>query len=156
MINYKYFHVSVIFAGPLGNITWCSMNDLEHLKCTEFAEVVRTSRKFNVDLYCAQAPSKDQCMNFLDNQKVDVVELDPGEMYQGGGYHSVIPILSELYGRGELRCLQMLFFFASQIIRNISPFPCNMICQIISLSPNCRGTAGLLFGGCSPRVYEYL
>lgn len=89
-------------AALLGNITWCSVSDAEQLKCTEFAEAVRTSRQFSVDMYCVQAPSKDQCMNFLDNQKVDVVELDPGEMYQGGGHHSVIPILSELYGPGKL------------------------------------------------------
>ncbi|XP_022663777.1 melanotransferrin-like isoform X2 [Varroa destructor] len=95
------FIVSVAHAALLGNITWCSVSDAEQLKCTEFAEAVRTSRQFSVDMYCVQAPSKDQCMNFLDNQKVDVVELDPGEMYQGGGHHSVIPILSELYGPEE-------------------------------------------------------
>lgn len=104
-------------AALYGNLTWCTVSDLEHLKCTEFAEAVRTSQRINVELLCSQAPSKDQCMNFLDNQKVDVVELDPGEMYSGGGVHSVIPLLSELYGPGEWR-LPVTLSMSSCLISN--------------------------------------
>ncbi|KAH7983388.1 hypothetical protein HPB52_011535 [Rhipicephalus sanguineus] len=46
-----------------------------------------------------RAAFKDQCMNFLDNGQANLVELDPGEVYTAGRFHSVIPILAERYGR---------------------------------------------------------
>lgn len=96
-------HLLIIFVFPssqgVDDVTWCTVNDVEHLKCTEFAEAVRVSRSFSLTLKCRRAAFKDQCMNFLDNGQAHLVELDPGEVYTAGRFHSVIPILSERYGR---------------------------------------------------------
>lgn len=81
------------------DVTWCTVSDAEHLKCTEFAEAVRVSRLFSLTLKCKRAAFKDQCMNFLDNGQANLVELDPGEVYTAGRFHSVIPILAERYGK---------------------------------------------------------
>uniref|UniRef100_A0A2R5L4H4 Putative transferrin 2 n=1 Tax=Ornithodoros turicata TaxID=34597 RepID=A0A2R5L4H4_9ACAR len=84
----------------VGAVTWCTVNDMEHLKCSEFSEAVRVSRAFSLQLKCKRAAFKDQCMNFLDNGQVNLVELDPGEVYTAGRYHSVIPIVTQRYGLG--------------------------------------------------------
>ncbi|KAM7284230.1 ovotransferrin [Ixodes scapularis] len=93
-------HVALLGWG-LDDVTWCTVSDMEHLKCTEFAEAVRASRTFSLQLKCKRAAFKDQCMNFLDNGQVHLVELDPGEVYSAGRFHSVIPILAERYGPGR-------------------------------------------------------
>lgn len=88
--------------GPgAGDVTWCTVNDMEDLKCSKFSDAVRASRKFPLQLKCKRAAFKDQCMNFLDNGQVSLVELDPGEVYTAGRFHSVIPIMAERYGSGR-------------------------------------------------------
>jgi len=44
-----------------------------------------------------QAHNKDECMVMLDNNLADVTTLDPGEVFVGGRYHSLVPIMSEVY-----------------------------------------------------------
>lgn len=43
-------------------------------------------------------------MIMLDNNYADITSLDPGEVFVGGRYHSLVPILKEMYnveGSGE-------------------------------------------------------
>ena len=49
-------------------------------------------------LSCYQTSDKDQCMNLIANERAHLVTLDPGEVFWGGRYHSLIPIVSERYG----------------------------------------------------------
>lgn len=51
-----------------------------------------------------QNTSKDDCMISLDNNLADITSLDPGEVFIAGRYHSLVPILKEMYdveGTGE-------------------------------------------------------
>jgi hypothetical protein len=36
-------------------------------------------------------------MLMIDNNLADITTLDPGEVFVGGRYHSLVPILTELY-----------------------------------------------------------
>lgn len=49
-------------------------------------------------LSCYQTSDKDQCMNLIANERAHLVTLDPGEIFWGGRYHSLIPIVTERYG----------------------------------------------------------
>lgn len=49
-----------------------------------------------------KAFNKDECMNLLDEEKVTITSLDAGQVFVGGRYHSLVPILQEV-GIGGLR-----------------------------------------------------
>ena len=40
---------------------------------------------------------RDQCMNALANQAADLMTLEAGEVFIAGRYHSLVPIVSEIY-----------------------------------------------------------
>lgn len=52
-------------------------------------------------LECVKVWSKDECLYKLDSFEADLTVLDPGEVFIGGRYHSLIPIMIEKYGQGE-------------------------------------------------------
>ncbi|CAL8115042.1 unnamed protein product [Orchesella dallaii] len=93
-------------------IIWCTINAEEQAKCEALSEVLRTTVIFDdygrpLDQFrmnCTQTFSKDDCMIMLDNNYADITSLDPGEVFMGGRYHSLVPILKEMYsveGSGE-------------------------------------------------------
>ena len=43
-----------------------------------------------------QAISKEECMEYLDQGIADLVSLDPGEVFLGGRYMSLVPIMQQL------------------------------------------------------------
>lgn len=47
-------------------------------------------------IVCKQGSSKDDCMALLDQEQGDVTTLDSGEVFIGGRYHSLVPILQEV------------------------------------------------------------
>jgi hypothetical protein len=44
-----------------------------------------------------QAFNKEECMTYLDEEKAHVTSLDAGEVFVAGRYHSLIPIMQEVY-----------------------------------------------------------
>jgi melanoma-associated antigen p97 len=42
-----------------------------------------------------QAFNKEECMNLLDEGTVHLTTLDAGEVFIGGRYHSLIPLMQE-------------------------------------------------------------
>lgn len=94
----------------------------EHAKCFEWAQNINRYRaqqgsivshnpyqpfaernqdrrpKLEFSIRCYQANDKDQCMNLIANERVHLVTLDPGEIFIGGRYYSLIPIVAERYG----------------------------------------------------------
>ncbi|CAB3359989.1 Hypothetical predicted protein [Cloeon dipterum] len=57
-----------------------------------------TAKKFRNDglhVECVRAFNKDECMGLLDEGKVHLTSLDAGEVFIGGRYHSLIPIMQE-------------------------------------------------------------
>lgn len=86
---------------------WCTVNKEEQQKCEIIAEYLRSeatitlggflrrSETFRVE--CNETRNKDECMVLLDSNLADITTLDPGEVFTGGRYHSLIPILEEIY-----------------------------------------------------------
>ncbi|CAG0918305.1 unnamed protein product, partial [Notodromas monacha] len=91
---------------PSSIISWCAAGSAELEKCLRFQTAVSenvTAFTFGSELLanfksleCHEAFDKSQCMTALDTGKADLVKLDPGEVYIGGRYHSLIPIAQEV------------------------------------------------------------
>ena len=86
-------------------LTWCTVNSFEQKRCEQWAWAVEMfpNQKFDLppfqfNLACKQVSDKKQCMNIISNEKADLVTLDPGEIFIAGRHHSLVPIVSELYG----------------------------------------------------------
>jgi hypothetical protein len=43
-------------------------------------------------------------MTYLDEEKAHVTSLDAGEVFIAGRYHSLIPIMQEVYAGGYYMC----------------------------------------------------
>ncbi|KAG1669472.1 Melanotransferrin [Nymphon striatum] len=50
-----------------------------------------------MNLDCVLESDKHGCMQAIDNEKADLVTLDPGEVYIGGRYYSLAAVLAEKY-----------------------------------------------------------
>lgn len=83
------------------NITWCTVSDGEQNKCKAFSWAIdreRGSFGFNYfSVHCKQAFNKEECMTLLDHEKAQITTLDAGEAFIAGRYHSLVPIMQEIY-----------------------------------------------------------
>lgn len=86
-------------------ITWCTVSLLETQKCEKLAKSVLQDKglfgKDFIELQCKRAFDTEECMTWVDRGEASLLGLDAGEVYVAGRYHSLVPILQELYGRGE-------------------------------------------------------
>ncbi|PNF26743.1 Melanotransferrin [Cryptotermes secundus] len=86
-------------------IVWCTINPEEQRKCLNFAQAVE--RDWNLfgsaamRLECKQGFNKEDCMTYLDEEKAHVTSLDAGEVFVAGRYHSLIPIMHEVYSGNQ-------------------------------------------------------
>ncbi|CAG0881773.1 unnamed protein product [Darwinula stevensoni] len=96
-------------SGEEEELTWCTISDEEQEKCQDLAKAVQekfsdffASRitwnkpRFSYKIGCQRAVSKEECMEYLDQGIADLVSLDPGEVFLGGRYMSLVPIMQEL------------------------------------------------------------
>ncbi|XP_022246077.1 melanotransferrin-like [Limulus polyphemus] len=79
-------------------VSWCTVSHVEFQKCKDFADAIRNSYKFDVQLECRRGEDKNLCMNMIDGGRANLMTLDAGEVYVAGRFHSLVPILSERYG----------------------------------------------------------
>lgn len=49
---------------------------------------------------CNQAFNKEECMTMLDREIAQITTLDAGEVFIAGRYHSLVPIMQEIYESG--------------------------------------------------------
>lgn len=80
-------------------LIFCTISIEEQRKCELWSEAIRRthSNAFEFELQCRQSSDKDQCMNWIENLSAHIVVLDPGELFVGGRYHSLVPIMFERY-----------------------------------------------------------
>ena len=82
-------------------VTWCTVSEAEQDKCNAFSRAVDREIAFfdysYVSLQCKRASNKEGCMTMLDQEKAQITTLDPGEIFIAGRYHSLIPIMQEIY-----------------------------------------------------------
>ncbi|XP_014484986.1 PREDICTED: melanotransferrin isoform X1 [Dinoponera quadriceps] len=85
-------------------ITWCTVSESEQNKCEAFSRAVEREKSFfdynYMVIYCKRAFDKDECMTMLDHEVVQITTLDAGEVFTAGRYHSIIPIMQEMYQGG--------------------------------------------------------
>lgn len=86
-------------------VSWCTTSLLERKKCLDWARAIEDvniqfegQEPFKLNLDCAQGADKDQCMSMIDDERADMILLDPGEIGVAGRYHSLTPIMVERYG----------------------------------------------------------
>lgn len=81
-------------------IVWCVISPEEMLKCLNFSEAVQRDKTFlgkdYMELRCVRGFNKEECMSLLDREKVHMTSLDAGEVFIGGRYHSLIPVMHEV------------------------------------------------------------
>ncbi|XP_043490312.1 melanotransferrin [Polistes fuscatus] len=85
-------------------MTWCTVSDGEQNKCEAFSNAVARDITFFGRTYlilkCKQAFNKEECMSMLDQEKAEMTTLDAGEVFLAGRYHSLVPIMQEIYESG--------------------------------------------------------
>ncbi|KAI5713494.1 hypothetical protein M8J76_000517 [Diaphorina citri] len=85
-------------------LIWCTVNQEEQWKCLNLTKAVNENihvyGKIKFQLECKIAFNKDECMTLLDKEEAHVTTLDAGEVFVGGRYHSLIPIMQEVMKDG--------------------------------------------------------
>ncbi|XP_054267842.1 melanotransferrin [Macrosteles quadrilineatus] len=96
-------------------IIWCVISQEEMFKCQNFSVAVKKEKNFlgpdYLDLQCIQGFNKEECMFLLDQEKAHVTTLDAGDVFIGGRYHSLIPIMQEVYEGGSK------FYYSTAVIK---------------------------------------
>lgn len=99
-------------------ITWCTISKSEQDKCQAFSMAVeREKHSFNYNsliIYCKQAFNKEECITMLERDEAHITTLDAGEVFLAGRYHSLIPIMQEIYEDG------INYQYAVAVIKNDS------------------------------------
>ncbi|XP_050683488.1 ovotransferrin isoform X3 [Leptidea sinapis] len=86
-------------------VTWCTTSIPEQEKCEKLAKAVLQDKglfgKNFIEIKCKRAFDVEECMSWVDQGEASLLALDAGEVYVGGRYHSLVPLLQEVYGGGE-------------------------------------------------------
>ncbi|XP_048486499.1 melanotransferrin isoform X2 [Plutella xylostella] len=86
-------------------LSWCTKSVLEQQKCEKLAAAVLLDKglfgRDFIEIKCKQAFDTEECMTWVDRGEASLVALDAGDVYVAGRFHSLVPIVQELYGRGE-------------------------------------------------------
>ncbi|XP_033335223.2 transferrin 2 [Megalopta genalis] len=104
LIVFSLFWLHVHSQNLNNTVTWCTISAAEQDKCNAFSRAIDREIAFfdrnYISLQCKQASSKEECVAMLDHEKAQITTLDPGEIFIAGRYHSLIPIMQEIYESG--------------------------------------------------------
>ncbi|XP_060858920.1 transferrin 2-like [Metopolophium dirhodum] len=108
LANIAFVHgdISDLLDDKIKCITWCTLNVQEQSKCLNLSAAVNRDRqRFNprdfMDLICKPGLNKDDCMMKLDNNAADILSLDAGEVFVGGRYNGLIPLMQQIFEDGS-------------------------------------------------------
>ncbi|CAH4037065.1 unnamed protein product [Pieris brassicae] len=86
-------------------VTWCTTSIPEQKKCEKLSKTVLQDKglfgKDFIEIECKRAFDAEECMTWVDQGDASLLALDAGEVYVAGRYHSLVPLLQEVYGGGE-------------------------------------------------------
>lgn len=106
-------------------VSWCTISWLERKKCLDWARAIEDVNiqfegvePFKLNLDCTEGADKDQCMSLIDDERADMILLDPGEIGVAGRHHSLTPIMMEKYGSGSR--LEHLGHYSVAVVRKRS------------------------------------
>ncbi|KAJ1525243.1 hypothetical protein ONE63_010068 [Megalurothrips usitatus] len=98
------------------DLIWCTTSKEEQRKCMHLATKLNTTDfrdfgEYYMNLRCKQAFNKDDCMTLLDEEKAHITLVDAGEVFIGGRYHSLVPIMQERLTGGQK------FYYAVAVVK---------------------------------------
>ncbi|XP_048001639.1 melanotransferrin [Leguminivora glycinivorella] len=86
-------------------VSWCTTSIAAQEKCEKLTKIAQLDKGLlgadYIEIQCKRAFDTEQCMVWVDEGEASLLALDAGEVYVAGRYHSLVPIMQELYGRGE-------------------------------------------------------
>ncbi|XP_045780412.1 melanotransferrin isoform X1 [Maniola jurtina] len=86
-------------------VSWCTTSVLEQKKCEKLSQTAMQDKglfgRDYIEIRCKRAFDTEECMTWVDQGEASLLALDAGEVYVAGRFHSLVPIIQELYGRGE-------------------------------------------------------
>ena len=94
------------------DIMWCVTSKEELAKCEALAQAVKEDQEVSElafgsyyrNILCKQYFSKDECMKLIDDGSAsspNIMTVDAGEVFVGGRYHSLVPIIKEVYENSQ-------------------------------------------------------
>ncbi|CAI6351931.1 unnamed protein product [Macrosiphum euphorbiae] len=106
--NIAFVHgdISDLQNDKMNCITWCTLNVQEQSKCLNLSAAIdRDRQRFEpqdfMELVCKPGLNKDDCMMKLENNAADILSLDAGEVYVGGRYNGLIPLMQQIFEDGS-------------------------------------------------------
>ncbi|KAK7015526.1 Ferric iron binding [Halocaridina rubra] len=86
-------------------LRWCTISPAELQKCNNLARAMEQDAILLSNTYtrleCIQRSNHEECMVLLYQEDADIVQLDPHEIFIAGRYHSLIPIMKEVYDKSR-------------------------------------------------------
>ncbi|XP_058831146.1 transferrin 2 isoform X1 [Topomyia yanbarensis] len=85
-------------------LVWCVTSTPELHKCRNFTVALERDYalfdNYFLNVSCHFGFDQDECMKLIDEGKAHAMMLDAGEVYTGGRYYSLVPIMQEGYDGG--------------------------------------------------------
>ena len=94
------------------DLMWCVTSREELEKCQALSKAVQDAQddsefafgSYYRKILCKHFTSKDECMKLIDEGLMtnpNIMSVDAGEVFVGGRYHSLVPIVREVYDQGQ-------------------------------------------------------
>ena len=98
------FYNSAYDEHKIEKLIWCTTNKEEQYKCNNFTKALeRDKALFEEDFFnvsCHQAFNSDECVQLIDADTVHATTLDAGEVFNAGRFHSLVPLMHEVFEGG--------------------------------------------------------
>uniref|UniRef100_A0A2P2I4V7 Melanotransferrin-like n=1 Tax=Hirondellea gigas TaxID=1518452 RepID=A0A2P2I4V7_9CRUS len=103
------FVIIILTQGVAGRsrapVRWCTISRAEQNKCKALSAAISDNfiafSSTHSTLQCVQRGNHDECMVLLDLDEADIVSLDANEIFLAGRYHSLLPIMKNVYAGGD-------------------------------------------------------
>ena len=94
------------------DLMWCVTSKEELEKCLALSKATQEAQEYSElafgsyyrKILCKHFTSKDECMKLIDEGKQtspNIMSVDAGEVFTGGRYHSLVPIVKEVYDQNQ-------------------------------------------------------
>jgi melanoma-associated antigen p97 len=141
------------------DLMWCVISAEELAKCVAMAEAIDKAQELSDfafgsyyrQIKCKQYFSKDECMRLIDDNSLtspNIMSVDAGEVFVGGRYHSLVPIVREVYD------LDRDFFHSLAVVKKNSLPYVNTMSDLRGLKA-CFAKVGSL-GGWTIPIYKLM
>ncbi|KAK3593059.1 hypothetical protein CHS0354_007848 [Potamilus streckersoni] len=120
-------------------VRWCVTKEAEEKKCNDMLQAIMTiqvnpvsaqnvipefraaaglNKNMIPQLNCIRGVDVTDCMQMIENDKADLITLEAGQGYFAGRYHSMMPIMAEIYNQLNLSDVE---HYAVAVRKKIKP-----------------------------------